>query len=265
MNLKYRTIFENFILQKIQLQINDWAGSKKNDKKEIKVQPFMCKPYAEAATYGFELIYPYETTVEVDNTNGVFKFITTDDWANDQSSIKKIGNIPIGQISDQHFGINTGLDIKAPRNHILRIEPHPAFFGKDNYPCAIPGHLETDWWSSLFFVVFKAPAENTKLVFYKGMPIAQCFILPKNNKFIPALMSEKEAEQRRIDFSTIHKNRNKISQNYKDANGNIFDHTYKSISNYVNNYGIKGFKNFIKNLQTNFTKIKKLGFRLFKK
>lgn len=262
MNLKYRTIFENFELQKVKLQIDDWAGSNNKNEKDIKVQPFMCKPFVDAATYGFEILYPYETSCEVEFLDGKLKITAEQDWQKDQDIIKKIGNIPIGQISENHFGINTGLDIKVTSKNVLRIESHPAFYGKNNYPCAIPGHLETDWWSSLFFVVFKAPEKNQKLYFYKGMAMAQCFVLPKENNFLPIRMTEKEAEARRKNFAIINSSRNKISKNYKDNNGNTFDHTYKVLSRYVSIKGIKGFKNLLDSLKN---KIKKIGFRLFKK
>lgn len=262
MNLKYRTIFENSDLQKVKLKINDWAGTTQNNSADIKVQPYMCKPFVDASTYGFEILYPYETTIEIEFLDGKMKINAEQDWKKDQDTIRKIGNIPVGQISENHFGINTGLDIKAPAKHVLRIEPHPAFYGKNNYPCAVPGHLETDWWSSLFFIVIKAPEEKNKLIFYKGMPIAQCIVLPKNNNYVAVRMSEKEANQRRENFKVINTSRDKISKSYKDINGNTFDNTYKTISNYVSIKGIKEFKNLLNSLKS---KIKKIGFRLFKK
>ena len=262
MNLKYRTIFENYNLQKIKLQLDDWAGTTQINKKDIKVQPYMCKPYVDASTYGFELIYPYETKIEIEFIEGKIKITAENNWEKDQETIKKIGNIPVGQISESHFGINLGLDIKVSATDVLRIESHPAFYGKKNYPCAIPGHLETDWWSSLFFVVFKVPEEKNKLVFYKNMPIAQCFVLPRKNKFIPVLMSDKEAKSRKENFAIINSSRKKISQSYNDSFGNTFDNTYKFLSNYVKVNGIKQFNNLLNTLKN---KIKKIGFRLFKK
>jgi hypothetical protein len=265
MILKYRSVFENLELKQTELQIPGWAGSKDEFKNEKKVQPFLCKPFVDAANYGISIYYNYETTLKISNNKGKIEFIPESDWQKDKIILEKLGGVPVGAISENHFGINSGLDLQVPENYALRIENHPAYYNQNNYPCAIPGHLETTWWSSLFFIVFKNPTKGKTIILKKGMPIAQVFPVPLHKNIEIKEMSNQEKLTRRENFKIIHHNRHNISQSYKDNLGNSFDHTYKEISKKIKKNGFEWFAKFLNELSVKVGNIKNLGLRLFKK
>lgn len=72
--IKYRTWFKGVAPRPIRLEIPGWAGEKNWESG----QPWHCKPFVDGATYGLELIYPYDTEVAVVSKNGVSEFLFED-------------------------------------------------------------------------------------------------------------------------------------------------------------------------------------------
>src|SRR3954447_25431609 len=69
--VKYRTVHGAVPPRPIRMKIPGWGGSadlKMENGSEP--QPWHCPPLVDAATYGLELIYPYETQCQVSNRNG---------------------------------------------------------------------------------------------------------------------------------------------------------------------------------------------------
>src|SRR5687767_59867 len=72
--LKYRCWYKGVPPKPIKLQIPGWAGDSHGHSNGDKPQPWHCPPFVEGATYGLELIYPFETEVSVRNVDGKIKF-----------------------------------------------------------------------------------------------------------------------------------------------------------------------------------------------
>ena len=72
--LKYRSLFKGLSPKPIKLEIPGWAGEQNKHTNGDKPQPWHCPPFIEAATYGLELCYPFETECRVKNTIFQFNF-----------------------------------------------------------------------------------------------------------------------------------------------------------------------------------------------
>ncbi|MFZ8477729.1 hypothetical protein ACO1MN_15820, partial [Staphylococcus aureus] len=84
-------------------------------------------------------------------------------------------------------------------------EPHPRYYTDDTgtVPLCVPGHIQGEWWSKIFFVVFKAPSPGQKHVFKKGEPYGQILVLPKKMTYSVTKMTEQEAADRNsLDYDT---------------------------------------------------------------
>lgn len=248
--IKYRSNFTELNLQPIKLQIPGWSGCDRTKTHGSKAQPWHCIPFTEAATYGFELLYPYESDLVVTNENGKAKFEC--DWSKNTDVINQINNIPVGTFADGHYGLNALLDIQVPDNYVLRLESHPRFFTDHTYqtPCVVPGHLQTNWWTSYFFVVFKLPQQGQKHIFQKSKPYAQVLVLPKNPDFTLQKMTDKEANKRAKVSSILKNKRFKISKLWQDSNNNCFDDTYKNLANFCSKNGSEKTLDLIASLES---------------
>lgn len=249
MIIKYRSHVLDAKIQPIKLQMPGWSGIDKSKKSGSQAQPWHCTPFVEASTYGFELLYPYKSDLVVTNNNGKAEFDC--DWSKDKLVFEQIGSCPVGNFANGHYGISSLLDIEVPEGHILRIEPHPKYFTDhtNETPCPVPGHLQTSWWASVFFVVFKLPAKGLKHVFKYNEPYAQVLILPEKQNINVEKMNNKEANERALLSSIIKNKRFKISTAWKDSNNNCFDDCYRNIANFAAKHGVEKTKEMIRSLQ----------------
>ena len=252
MEIKYRSVFNETYFGVIKNKIDLEMPSKS-------ANPFACKPFKDAYEYGLEITYPYKTDLIVQNNDGKLDFIC--DWSKDQDTLSKVSSKPVGSISDGFFGLASGLDIQVPENFVLRIETHPNYYLKENYPCVVPGNLETYWWSSLFFLVFKSPPAGKSITFTYGMPIAKFVVVPQNVEYEISKMTEDEEEKRRKNFATINENRKILGKSYTDNKGQAFDTTYKNLSCYIKNNGCKKLESILESLESKNLKIKKCLFK----
>lgn len=262
MLLKYRHLNNEFPPKPIHLELEGWSGSPNEHKKERKIQPYMCKPFTDANTYGLEICYPFNTKIVVTKIDGKIQISAEDDWKKDSDIIEKIG-IPVGCLGEKHFSMNTCLDIMVENKYVLRVENHPRFYSEDSIPCVIAGHLETNWWSSLFFIVFKSPKEGEVFTFKKGDKICQVFPV-LNKKIEIEEMSIDEKNYRRWQAATFAFKRNLIAKGHKDNQNNYFDNLYKKLSKYVQLYGIIQLKVLVNKLNMKVENFLKLKLKLFK-
>ena len=251
MNVKYRTIFPDFVLKKTQID-----KSKFNSTLALK-----CKPFIDSYIYGLEYTYPYNTTLTVSSINDEIIFDVEDNWEKDANILKLVENKPIGTIDSGYFGLASGLDIKVPEGYSLRIEPHPSLLFESEIN-VVSGHLETFWWPNLMFLVFKAPLNGESIVFKKGMPLAQFLIVPTELNYVIEKMTVEEIEERRNLSKQISDSRKYLSKKYKDKKGNYFDSTYKVLAQNFRNFGLQGI---LKLLQIGNKTIINLKKKLFKK
>lgn len=225
-NIKYRTWYKGQPPRLIKLEIPGWAGE---DNWKFG-QPWHCKPFADGATYGLELIYPYDTEVRVTTNNEGEVFFETDsksEWNN--SGIE----FPFKSFAPHHFGFTSSLDIQTEPGMGVMILPHPSFFTDRNNTVPIPsiGLIESDWWPKIFFIAFKTPSLGQTHIFKKGKGVAQVLIVPKDVRYNIKKMSREEELMRVDQEKALQKYGAKISnKSWQDGSGNSFDNKYKVLS-----------------------------------
>ncbi|HYH79409.1 MAG TPA: hypothetical protein VEX86_06420, partial [Longimicrobium sp.] len=147
--------------RRIKLSIPGWAGDDVPAADGARPQPWHCRPFVDAASYGVELVYGFETECRVNrDAGGEIHF--DGDFSGEIARAKEAGQefaIPFGTFAPHHYGMTSALDVMPPPGHVLRIEPHPRFFTDTTgtVAAAVPGHIER-FWPRMFFVVFKSPA-----------------------------------------------------------------------------------------------------------
>jgi hypothetical protein len=245
--INYRTYGKCIPPRRCAIHIPGWAGDATDHTNGSVAKPLHCIPFVEGSTYGVELLYSFDTTTYVTKKNG--KILFEGEWEKEDLMGVKYDDIPpFGAFAEDHYGMTSSLDIHCPKDHIIRLEPHPSFYTDPTYsiPWVVPGHIQSEWWSSIFFVVFKAPPEGHTHVFQKGKPYAQMLVLPRKVDYsIEKMTKELEAERNQRN-TLIFSNRKKYSKNiWKDSNGKEFDDKYKQIKNIFEKHGIEAVDKFL--------------------
>jgi hypothetical protein len=260
--LKWRSFFngKEFPPTPIKLQIPGWAGGEKVCENGSKPQPWHCLPFVEGSTYGIELKYPFDTECVVKNINGetIFEGDFTEESKKYNHSMP-----PFETFAKGYFGFTSSFDLQPPPDHIIRIEPHPKYYTDFSYTTPLPvvGHIQGEWWTKIFFIVFKQPPLNGKYIFRKGEPYAQILILPKKINYDIEEMSEVEKNERILLESNILKYNKHFCKKWQDDKGNFFDNKYKFLSSVFAKEGLNGINKIIKNYDKKKTKIKLFKFK----
>ena len=216
--IKYRTHAIGLPPRKIKLEVPGWSGDKDQNSQ------WRCLPWCAGATYGLELIYPFDTEITVTSKDGISEF-HYENWTKDLQ-------FPFKNFAPNHFGFTSLLDINPGEGMSTMILPHPRYYtdSTGNVPLAIQGML-TNWWSKIFFIVFKAPLNNQEYIFKKGDGIAQFIFVPSEVEYDIQPMSIQEARNREMFEVLVTKHEKKIAtKTWKDADGNEFDNKYKVLS-----------------------------------
>src|SRR5688572_28765741 len=202
LQIKYATYAKALPPQPIRLKTPGWAGAADKMEDGSAGQPWHCLPFVEASTYGLELIYQFDTQCQVINDNGLVRF----DW---DYSKEPGGDLTGAEFAtffpkeaSKYYLFTTRIDIQAPPGYVIRTEPHPRFFTDaiNTVPCAIIGHLQTEWWARKLFVVFKVPSPGQRHIFRKGEPYAQIIFVPQRlNYELIKMTPEEEAHRRKLD------------------------------------------------------------------
>ena len=247
MQIKYRTWENAPPPRPIKLEIPGWAGHHRRHDNGCIPQPWHCVPFVEGATYGLEIIYPFEHETRVTNENGncVFsgKFFEKD---YDTSAMP----IPFSNFAPGHYGFTSSVDLKIPEDHVIRLEPHPRFFTDTTGTCpiAIPGHIQS-WWCRIFFMVFKAPLSQQTHIFTQGEPVAQILIVPKKANYEIEEMNQEEILERIfVDNKIAELDKVLPKHSWKDYLGNQFDDKYKQLQAIYNKNGMNGILSTLKKL-----------------
>jgi hypothetical protein len=174
-HLKYRTYGKGLPPRSIRVDLADWRRDDPPAANGLAPQPWHYRPFAEGSVYGIELIYPYETECRVINKAGHVRIF----WDYAQERDAGVSGGEFVRFAPKHYLFNTYLDLQAPADHVLRLEPHPRFFTDDTgtVPVPIIGNLQTHWWPKLFFVAFKAPLPGQQHIFRTGEPYAQIIVV----------------------------------------------------------------------------------------
>lgn len=182
----YRLGYSALPLKPIKLQIPGWAGDSQPMKNGSKAQPWHCLPWVEGSTYGLELVYSFDQELRISKKNGEIVMDPAD------------GELPFKFFAKEHYGHCPNVDIMVPPGYVIRTEPHPRYFTDTTgtVPLMVPGHIQTEWWTRFFFVVFKAPFEGQTHVFRKGEGIGQFLIVPKKLNYKIREQTPEEANKR---------------------------------------------------------------------
>lgn len=174
LDLRWRSTFGAPPPRRIRLQIPGWAGAQTPPADGATAQPWHCRPFAEGATYGLELVYPYRSETRVRTEDGRIRF---EGEIGEEMKAAGLKN-PFGVFARGHFGMDTMLDLLPPPGYALRLGPHPRYFTEDSgeVPLALPGHLQR-FWPHQFFAVFRAPPPGAVHVFRHGEPYAQLLLV----------------------------------------------------------------------------------------
>ena len=248
--IKYRSWFKGGVPKQIKLDIPGWAGNPNSHSNGSEPQPWHCPPFVEGSTYGIELCYPFDTECHVRNING--SIIFDGDFEEENKQCPDIKLPPFVAFASGYFGMTSSLDIKVPEGYVLRTEPHPRFYTdcSGTVPCCLPGHIQTNWWPKIFFVVFKAPKINQEIIFRKAEPYGQALVIPRKVSYDIEEMTHEEKVERTTLDNTLESNLNKVAKNqWKDNFGNKFSDKYKQLSTIVGKSGYDGMKNFLNDIQ----------------
>ena len=219
--------------QSIRMRVPGWGGShEKKMQNGSEPQPWHCQPFIDAATYGLELVYPYETECHVINDNGVLRF----EWDYASEPGMKLDGQSFGAFDTtpaKFYLFQSSVDIEAPPGYVMQTQPHPRFFTDQTgtAPVAMIGHVQCEWWPRMAFVVFKAPPPGQRHIFRKGEPYVQLLFVPKELKLDPVPMPAEHAARRRVLRHKIAATASYISTNvWHEPGGGEMRNYYKRLS-----------------------------------
>ena len=233
LTVKFATYSNALPPQRIRLEKPGWAGDEQKMVDGSEPQPWHCLPFVEAATYGLELVYPYETECHVVNDGGKVRFEF--DYAREPGGILTGGEFItfFPKPPEKFYLFNARVDLVAPPGHVLRTEPHPRAFTDETgtAPLAICGHVQSEWWTRKLFVVFKTPPPGGRHIFRKGEPYVQILFVPHRAVYETKPLTKEEEASRRKRETEVDQSKGKISQNvWKNPAGNEFSDYYKVLA-----------------------------------
>ncbi len=236
----YRSRFNGLPPRPIKLLVPGWVGDKSPRQDGSVPQPWHCKPFVDGATYGLELLYPFnaECNVRLRRDRIVFEadFSEERNWILDKNGKPQV---PFSAFAPGHYGMTTCLDLQPPPGHVLRIEPHPRVFTGDSAhaPLAIPGHIER-FWPRILFVVFKAPPPGQLHVFRKGEPYAQLIVVPQRMQYDVQKMNRSQERFRARQDKLVGQAAALLSTHWwESASGDYFDDKYKQLGRICSLHG----------------------------
>lgn len=248
LTIKYATYANAIPPQRVKLEKPGWAGGTRKMVDGSEPEPWHCLPFIEGATYGLELLYPYETECHVVNDNGAIRFEF--DYAKEPGGILTGGEFItfFPKPPEKFYLFNTRLDIVAPPGQVLRTEPHPRAFTDETgtAPLAICGHVQSEWWTRKLFVVFKSPRPGERHVFRKGDPYVQILFVPQRTNYELEKLTEEEEAQRRRREAEVDAAKSQISSNlWKNPAGNEFGDYYKVLARSFQRDGQSGVESVV--------------------
>jgi tetratricopeptide (TPR) repeat protein len=233
LRINYRTYDKALPPQAIRLRMPGWSGNTQKMADGSEPQPWHCLPFTEAATYGLELLYQYETECHVLNDGGVIRF----EWDN---ASEPGGGLTGGEFvtffpkpESKFYLFNTSLDVVAPPGHVLCTQAHPRFFTDESgtVPIALTGHVQTEWWPKKLFVVFKSPPLGGRHVFRKGEPYVELRFVPQRVRYeLTTMGPEEESRRRRLEQDVLLAAPRVASNEWRNPSGYAFNNHYKILA-----------------------------------
>lgn len=254
LELRYRSLFGAPPPRRIRPEIPGWAGEPVKPADGATAQPWHCRPFLEGATYGLELVYPYQSEVRVHNEAGRIHF---EDGGLKEEAEAAGQQYPFGVFARGHYGMNTRLDLLPPPGYALRLEPHPRVFTEqtDDVPLALPGHLQR-FWAQHFFAVFRAPQPGTVQVFRPGEPYAQLLLVRVGETYDVRPMEPEQARDRARQEEQVRSLTYLLSKRLWHASGGIwFGDKYKQLLRIFRRGGLDAVRRHLQAVE-NLTKMR---------
>jgi Flp pilus assembly protein TadD len=246
--IKYGAYAKALPPQPIRFERPGWGGADLKMEDGSEPQPWHCLPFVEAATYGLELVYQYDTECHVVNDGGELRFEW--DFTREPGGVLTGGEfIASYPKPSRHYLFNSRLDIQAPPGYVLRTGPHPRFFTDytGTVPPALMGHVQSEWWPKKLFLIFKAPRPGERHIFRKGEPYAQILFVPQRMSYETVPFDVQEESHRRELEASIDLSRGQIADNvWHNPSGNPFDNHYKILSRAFSRDGAAGVEQTIR-------------------
>jgi hypothetical protein len=190
--------------------------------------PAQCPVFIDGATYGIEVLYPFEAECQISLQDGVPH--VTGNFATAPS--KNIPWPPVRWVNPEHYSILTCLDLAPDPKYLLRVEPHPRYFNDrtGQAPAAVSGNLDAAHWPMYLFLTFKSPLSGQVHVLRRDDPLAQLICVPRNANYRLTEMSATEQTLREEFAKNIILNRSKIATRSWVSNlGHRFDNLYRLV------------------------------------
>jgi hypothetical protein len=226
--LKYRMSGDDLRPRRTKLEIPGWAGSPERRADGSHEQPWHCIPFSEAAKYGVEVFYPYDSQLEVCREGGRLTF--RGDFGPPPAPRRNWP--PFRNFGDDYYTYQILLDLKPEPGFAIKVETHPSFYtdASGTAPVAVPA-LIREWWPMLNFIVFKSPTEGQTHVFRPDAPIALFSMVPAEPDFELIEMSQEEAAERELQSRRVHASRETLGADsqWLSTTDTVFDGTYRRI------------------------------------
>jgi Tfp pilus assembly protein PilF len=246
---KFAVVDKGLPPQPIRMRLPGWGGAPdKRMENGSDPQPWHCRPFVDAATYGLELVYHYETECQVVNDNGQVRFEW--DYANEPGV--KLHGEEFGLFDTRparFYSFQASVDVQAPPGYVVQTQPHPRFFTDESGTVApaLIGHVQTEWFPKPLFVVFKIPAPGQRHIFRKGEPYAQIIFVPRQMAYRPTPMTPEEGDFRRQLWDDMQTSASYIATNvWHEPDGGESKNYYKVLARAFERDGIDGVKETVR-------------------
>ena len=214
----------------IKMAVPGWAGAREPRADGSHEQPWHCAPFAESATYGLELVYPFDEELRVTSVDGQVQLDA--DWR--EPADAELMWPPFSTFGEDYYSYQIALDLQVPAGWAIRTEPHPRYFTDptNTTPLAVPALIRTEWWPMMFFCIFKAPPPGTVHIFRKDEPFISLIALPSEPDLQLVAMGEEEEAQREMRSRRLAKSRDDLALGTKwhSSTNTIFDATYRNMA-----------------------------------
>lgn len=228
MKVQLRKLGDVLEPRRTRLQVPGWSGENTREQP----QPWHCKPFCDAASYGLEVLFSWKSSCRVALRRG--RPVWIGDLEAELPENAPPGWRPFSVFSSGHFGFSPLMDLKVPRGMGLFVLPHPRSLmdTTGTVPLAIPGLLETHWWPRPFFLVFRSPRPRKAIEFRNGDPLAQILVVPLREKYELVPMTEAQARSRNRRSAVLAQDGARFSTVLTPATGDYpsFDNKYKVLS-----------------------------------
>lgn len=236
--MRYRLLGKGLAPQKLKLEKPGWSGTNEPPMDGSMPQPWHCAPFVDGASYGFELLYPYDTECRV-TTNGGRVLVDAD-----FSSERVSGTVwpPLLSTNPGHYSFGSLVDIAVPDGWLLRVEPHPRYFTDTTgtVAAAVIGNLRTTWWPMFLFLTFKAPLLGQTHVFRRGDPVAQVLAVPRDSLSLEPMDVSTAQERERYAQTLMNQRTALAKRRWCSADGLAFDDVYRQLARVERSEGQTG-------------------------